>query len=268
MPTRDGAGVSLTRVIGQPSLRNLDPFIMLDEFRSDDAGAYIAGFPDHPHRGFETITVMYQGNMRHRDSTGNSGLITDGGIQWMTAGRGIIHSEMPEQTNGTMWGYQLWLNLPAKEKMRAQEYQDIQRTGIPVGRLKGDSHFRVVAGEVHGVKGAVRDRTTAPVLADVVLGESERFEVTLPKDHTAFVFVSEGELEMGRENTRVSKQQLAVTERGGTGLSLHALTPSRVLVVAGAPIGERIVQHGPFVMNSEEEIHQAIADYRSGRLAL
>ena len=268
MPTSDGAGVRLTRVIGQPALRNLDPFVLLDRFHSDDPGAYIAGFPDHPHRGFETVTVMLDGRMRHRDSRGNHGLITGGGAQWMTAGRGIVHSEMPEQERGLMSGFQLWVNLPAREKMSPQAYQDLAPARIAEERLdRNGSLLRVIAGRTGGVTGPVRQRPTEPLLLTARLEDDRPLELEVAAGHTAFVFVSAGEVAIGAEpGTSVSEGQLALLGPGNR-LRLRATNRrSEVLVAAGKPLHEPIVQRGPFVMNTEAEIEQAIADYRAGIL--
>ncbi|WNG20119.1 pirin family protein [Cystobacter fuscus] len=269
MPTSDGAGVRLTRVIGQPALRHLDPFLMLDRFHSDEPGAYLAGFPDHPHRGFETVTVMLEGRMRHRDSQGNSGLILGAGSQWMTAGRGIIHSEMPEQDRGLMSGFQLWLNLPAKEKLCPPYYQDLVPERLSEAKLSAaGSHVRLIAGGVSGLVGPVRERPTEPILFTLRLEDDQPFEVELPPEHTAFAFVHEGEVHLGPEGKpkTVRAGQLALL---GTGkrLRLRATNQrSAVLVAAGRPLREPIVQHGPFVMNTREEIRQAIEDYQNGVL--
>jgi redox-sensitive bicupin YhaK (pirin superfamily) len=269
MPTTDGAGVRLTRVIGQPALRNLDPFILLDRFHSDDPGAYIKGFPDHPHRGFETVTVMLEGRMRHRDSRGNQGLILGGGSQWMTAGRGIVHSEMPEQERGLMSGFQLWINLPAKEKMRPQEYQDLAPAALAEARLSSSGSLaRVIAGRANGLAGPVRDRVTEPVLLTLVLEDEQPFVLDLPEHHTAFAFVHQGAVELGDEGKapRVGAGTLALLGPGDT-LRLRAKGErAAVLIAAARPIGEPIVQRGPFVMNTEAEIQRAWDDYRAGVL--
>jgi redox-sensitive bicupin YhaK (pirin superfamily) len=268
IPTSDGAGVRLTRVIGQPALRHLDPFVMLDRFHSDDPGAYMAGFPDHPHRGFETVTVMLEGRMRHRDSRGNAGLITGGGAQWMTAGRGIVHSEMPEQERGLMSGFQLWVNLPAKEKMSPQFYQDLSPARITEEKLdRSGSVLRVIAGRTTGVQGPVRQRTTQPLLLTARLEDDRPLELEVAAGHTAFVFVSSGEVTIGAEaGTTVGQGNLALLGPGNR-LRLRATNRrSEVLVAAGKPLHEPIVQRGPFVMNTEAEIEQAIADYRAGIL--
>jgi redox-sensitive bicupin YhaK (pirin superfamily) len=268
MATSDGAGVRLKRVIGQPALRHLDPFLMLDRFHSDDPGAYIAGFPDHPHRGFETVTVMLAGRMRHRDSRGNAGLITGGGAQWMTAGRGIVHSEMPEQDRGLMSGFQLWVNLPAREKLCPQHYQDLPPSRLTEERLGNGSLLRVIAGRVNGAAGPVRERPTKPMLFTLALEDDRAFELELPAGHTAFVCVAGGEVSVGPDDqaTAVAEQHLAVLGAGNR-LRVRATNRrSQILVAAGRPLHEPIVQRGPFVMNTEAEIERAIADYRAGVL--
>jgi redox-sensitive bicupin YhaK (pirin superfamily) len=264
MATSDGAGVRLTRVIGQPRLRNLDPFLMLDRFHSDDPGAYIAGFPDHPHRGFETVTVMLDGRMRHKDSRGNEGLIRGGGIQWMTAGRGIVHSEMPEQERGLMSGFQLWVNLPASEKMTEPFYQDLQPERLAVAKLDGRGEARVVSGDLFGVKGPVRPRPAEPLLAHLSLGAGQKLEFPVPVGHTAFVFVNEGALTIGERAVR--RAELAVLEAGERVAFVAGAEGAQLLFAAGKPFGEPIVQHGPFVMNTREEIERAFYDYRRGTL--
>jgi redox-sensitive bicupin YhaK (pirin superfamily) len=268
MPTKDGAGVKLSRVIGQDVLRNLDPFILLDRFHSDEPGAYIRGFPDHPHRGFETVTVMLDGRMRHKDSRGKQGLITGGGSQWMTAGRGIIHSEMPEQDQGLMSGYQLWVNLPAKEKMCPQYYQDLAPSAIAESIIATASgRVRVISGDVNGLAGPVRTRPTQPIVATAVLEDDKFFEVDTPTEHAAFVFVGSGEIDVGAENaeTTVGMGRIAVLGPGER-IRLRARMRSDVLIAAGKPLQEPIVQRGPFVMNTEAEIERAWADYRAGKL--
>lgn len=267
--TRDGAGVELTRVIGQPALRNLDPFLLLDRFHSDDPGAYLQGFPDHPHRGFETVTVMLAGRMRHRDSRGNQGLIIGGGAQWMTAGRGIVHSEMPEQEQGLMSGFQLWVNLPANEKMCPQFYQDLPPAQLAEERLTpSGSLVRVIAGSVNGLVGPVRERPTQPILLSAALEDEHPFELDTPEGHTAFVFVASGRLEIGpaHASTPVSAGTIALLGPGNR-LRMRATSPgSQLLLAAARPLGEPIVQRGPFVMNTEAEIRRAFADHRAGVL--
>ncbi|HET6546492.1 MAG TPA: pirin family protein, partial [Rhodanobacteraceae bacterium] len=233
-PASDGAGVKLTRVIGQRDLDMLDPFLLLDEFRSDDAADYLAGFPDHPHRGFETVTYMLEGRMRHRDNQGNSGLLTAGSVQWMTAGRGIVHSEMPEQDDGRMWGFQLWVNLPASDKMTAPRYQDIAPERIPEIDPAPGVHARVIAGPLGGATGPVDAPATQAIYWDVHLDPAARFDAALPEGHNAFVYVYEGAVEVGPVDAarRVARGELAVLEHGD-GLSLAAgAEPARLLVVA------------------------------------
>ena len=269
VPTTDGAGVRLTRLIGQQALRHLDPFILLDRFHSDEPGAYIRGFPDHPHRGFETVTVMLSGRVRHRDSRGNHGLITGGGAQWMTAGRGIVHSEMPEQVEGFMSGFQLWVNLPAREKMCPQLYQDLQPAQLTEERLSpAGSKVRVIAGHEGGLVGPVRERPTQPMLMTLALEDERPCELETPAGHTAFAFVSSGEVEIGAEDRATTVHEGMLARLGpGDRLRIRARgTRSELLVAAGRPLGEPIVQRGPFVMNTEEEIRRAFEDYRAGVL--
>lgn len=267
IPTSDGDGVRLTRIIGQPFLRNLDPFLLLDRFHSDDPGAYIRGFPDHPHRGFETVTLMRAGRMRHRDSRGNQGLIAGGGAQWMTAGRGIVHSEMPEQEEGLMSGFQLWINLPASEKLCPPAYQDLGPSAIPSGTIaSAGSSITVVSGEVDGLVGPVRDRPTRPLLAFATLEDDRPVEFDTPEQHTAFVFVASGKVEIGRDVTRADEGTFAILGPGRRVAVRASDQRSEILLAAAMPLHEPIVQRGPFVMNTEEEIRRAFADYRSGIL--
>lgn len=262
-PTSDGAGVKLTRVLTNTLQRRLDPFLMLDAFGSDNPGDYIAGFPDHPHRGFETVTYMIAGRMRHRDSAGHEGLLSNGGVQWMTAGRGLVHSELPEQEEGAMEGFQLWLNLPAKDKMCAPGYRDIQSDAIPEFTHEGVT-ARVIAGESHGVRGAVQRPVTEPLYLDLHLEPGARFEQPLPAAHNAFVYVYRGAVEVGE--TAVPLQRMAVLKNQGDGVALRAgARGARALLIAGAPLNEPIAQYGPFVMNSNEQIFQAVEDFRAGR---
>jgi len=269
MPTTDGAGVRLSRVIGQPALPDLDPFVMLDRFHSDDPRDYIAGFPDHPHRGFETVTVMLAGFMRHKDSRGNSGLIAGGGAQWMTAGRGIVHSEMPEQEDGLMSGFQLWVNLPAKEKLCPQAYQDIAPSQIVTDRVGGAGEMRIIAGGTAGARlGPVRERPTQPLLLMLTLEDDHPFEFVVPRDHTAFAFVHRGDVHFGQDDhaTAVGESAIAVLTAGDFVRVRARSRRSAVLFAAGRPLREPIVKRGPFVMNSEAEIQRAFADYRAGVL--
>ncbi|MBL8699062.1 MAG: pirin family protein [Alphaproteobacteria bacterium] len=266
MPTSDGAGVKLLRVLTQNLQRRLDPFLMLDEFRSDDPGDYIAGFPDHPHRGFETVTYMIAGRMRHRDTTGGEGLLTAGGVQWMTAGRGLVHSELPEQEAGLMHGFQLWLNLPARDKMIAPGYRDIPATEIPETRI-GDATVRVVAGRCGAVAGAVTRPATEPLYLDVIFPAAGAAAPAIPAGHNAFVYCYEGALAVGARRQVLPKQAMAILDNGdgARGVRLAATGPARALVIAGRPLNEPIAQWGPFVMNTRAEIERAVDDYRSGR---
>jgi redox-sensitive bicupin YhaK (pirin superfamily) len=263
MATSDGAGVKLTRVLTQPLQRRLDPFLMLDAFGTDDPRDYIGGFPDHPHRGFETVTYMIAGRMRHRDSAGHEGLLQNGGVQWMTAGRGVVHSELPEQEDGRMEGFQLWLNLPARDKMSAPWYCDIQSDTIPELRTPEGVTARVIAGTSHGVAGAVQREATQPLYLDLHFDAGSRFAQVLPAGHNAFVYVYRGELQVG--GTAVPAQRMALLANRGDGVVLHADAPARALLIAGAPLNEPIAQHGPFVMNTQEEIFQAVKDFQAGR---
>jgi redox-sensitive bicupin YhaK (pirin superfamily) len=266
VPTSDGAGVKLTRVIGQPQLDSLDPFLLLDEFGSDSATDYIAGFPDHPHRGFETVTYMLDGRMRHRDNHGNSGLLESGSVQWMTAGRGIVHSEMPEQEHGLMRGFQLWVNLAAKDKMSQPRYQDIAPDKIPTTEPAPGVKVRVVAGEVFGARGPVDGIAIAPVYLDVTLQPGAKLSVPLPENHSAFAYVFEGDA-VGIGADTLGLRELGVLSNGD---SVELVVPgegkaARVLLVAGRPLNESIARYGPFVMNTPEQIVQAMQDYRAGR---
>ena len=270
-PTSDGAGVKLMRVLTQPLQRRLDPYLMLDAFGSDQPGDYIAGFPDHPHRGFETITYMLAGRMRHRDSAGNEGLLGDGGVQWMTAGRGVIHSELPEQTEGVMEGFQLWLNLHSADKMQAPGYRDIPSDQIPEYSEAG-VRVRVIAGASHGVAGAVQRPRTEPLYLDIHLDAGARFDQALPAGHNAFVYVYRGALRVGggAGETAVPAQRMAVLaqDAAADGVLLQAGdAPTRALLIAGAPLGEPIAQYGPFVMNTREQLMTAVEDFQAGRLA-
>ncbi len=265
--TSDGAGVKLTRVLTQDLQRRLDPFLMLDAFHSDDPNDYIAGFPDHPHRGFETVTYMIAGRMRHRDSAGHEGLLENGGVQWMTAGCGVIHSEMPEQQDGVMEGFQLWLNLPARAKMSPAWYRDFAAAEIPQFATTDGAEVRVIAGASHGVGGAVEREATEPLYLDVQLAPGARFAQALPADHNAFVYVYRGEASVA--GTRVAERNMAIlaNDPAADGVAVEAgEAGARVLVIAGRPLGEPIAQYGPFVMNTQEEIYAAVSDYREGRL--
>ena len=261
----DGAGVRINRVLTQPLQRRLDPFLMLDAFGSDKAGDYIAGFPEHPHRGFETVTYMLEGRMRHRDSAGHEGLVTNGGVQWMTAGRGVVHSEMPEQNEGLMEGFQLWLNLPAKDKMSAPWYRDIPSDAIPRFALADGGTVQVIAGSSHGVAGAVQRDVTQPLYLDIDLPAGATFEQPLPAGHNAFLYVFRGEVVV--EGKAVPQARMAILDnaQGADGVRIKATVPARLLLIAGRPLNEPIAQYGPFVMNTQAEIFQAVEDFRNGK---
>jgi redox-sensitive bicupin YhaK (pirin superfamily) len=263
--TSDGAGVKLTRVLTNHLQRRLDPFLMLDAFGTDNPDDYIGGFPDHPHRGFETVTYMISGRMRHRDSQGHEGLLSNGGVQWMTAGRGLIHSELPEQEDGVMEGFQLWLNLPAKDKMCDPGYRDIASSEIPSFMRDGVA-VRVIAGASHGVQGAVQREATQPLYLDLHFEAGASFEQALPSEHNAFVYAYRGSLVIG--DTALPTQRMAILKNEGDGVVLKAGPDgARALLIAGRPLKEPIAQYGPFVMNNNEQIFQAVEDFRAGRLA-
>jgi len=264
MDTADGAGVKLKRIIGQPALDMLDPFLLLDEFRSDQAGDYIAGFPEHPHRGFETVTYMLAGHMQHGDNHGNRGDLGPGSVQWMTAGRGILHSEMPQQENGLMWGFQLWVNLPAKDKMTEPRYQDIAPERIPVVRPAPGVEVRVVAGEFAGASSPVSGIATAPIYLDLSVQPDATIVVPLPEGHSAFAYVFEGEAAQVAGES-LARSELAVLTKGESVTIAGGDKPARVLLVAGQPLKEPVARYGPFVMNTPEQIHEAIADFRAGK---
>ncbi len=268
--TSDGAGVRIRRSLGQRQGVRLDPFLMLDEFGSEQAADYIAGFPSHPHRGFETVTYMLDGHMLHSDHLGNRGDLRSGDVQWMTAGRGIIHSEMPQQEQGLMRGFQLWLNLPAAEKMKPAGYRDIPAAQIPLVSLTGGGSAKVIAGsiEVAGERtdGPMQGLSTEPVYVDIELAPGERFEQPLPAGHNALLYLYEGELRVG-DGLRTLPRSAAGLLGDGERVVIEAgVNGAKVLLIAGKPLREPIAQWGPFVMNTSEEIEQTIRDYRDGRL--
>jgi redox-sensitive bicupin YhaK (pirin superfamily) len=263
MPTQDGAGVKLTRLVGTPQLPDLDPILMLDTFRSDNPNDYVAGFPEHPHRGFETVSYMIKGSIAHLDNHGGKGIVTDGGVQWMTAGRGVAHSEMPAQTNGQLFGFQLWLNLPAKEKMRNPWYADIPSSDIPVIDLGNGNSARLIVGDWNGVKGPGPDRAIQPFMADVTVAANGEVDVPVATGHNAFIYVFEGAAKFGE--VIVQKGELAVLSLGDKTRVGAAADGARLLVVAGKPLREPIAKYGPFVMNTADEIRKAIHDYQSGK---
>jgi hypothetical protein len=261
--TSDGAGVSLKRVIGGQALPQLDPFLLLDEFGSDDPEAYIAGFPDHPHRGFETVTYMLEGRMRHKDNKGHEGVLTSGAVQWMTAGRGLIHSEMPEQDKGLMRGFQLWVNLPARAKMSTPRYQEFPAASLPKIELAKGVRATVIAGEIGGTVGAVTGISVEPVYADIRLEPGATFDAPVPSGHAAFVHVFDGAADIAGQT--VTAGTLAVLGDGDR-ISLATDMGAALLLIAGRPINEPIARYGPFVMNTQDEIRQAFADFQAGRL--
>ncbi len=267
VPTSDGAGVRLTRVIGQPALRDLDPFLMLDEFGTDNPGDYIAGFPAHPHRGFETVTYMLDGRMRHQDNHGHEGVLVPGAVQWMTAGRGIVHSEMPEQQAGRMRGFQLWLNLPANRKMAAPAYQEFGPERIPVVSPGRGVHVKVIAGQLGPVIGPVVQPATEPTYLDVELDPRATFVHALAPGHAAFVYVFEGELIVGCGSsvTHLPPRTLGVLGPGAQVRLQSEAAAARAILVAGRPLQEPVARYGPFVMNTQEQLQQAVQDYQSGR---
>lgn len=265
--TSDGAGVKLTRVLTGKLQHRLDPFLMLDAFGSDNPDDYIAGFPDHPHRGFETVTYMLSGRMRHRDNAGHEGLLEQGGVQWMTAGRGIIHSEIPEQKDGVMEGFQLWLNLPAKRKMAEPWYRDISSQEIPEYVTTENVTVRVIAGMSNSVAGVVTREETEPLYLDIHMPADASFSTALPATHNAFIYVYRGTVTVG--DTLVESHRMGILSNTpqADGVTLTAMEDARLILIAGRPLNEPIVQYGPFVMNTQEEIHQAMDDFRNGHFA-
>jgi hypothetical protein len=269
VPTSDGAGVKLTRVIGQPALTELDPFLLLDEFGTDRADDYIAGFPDHPHRGFETVTYMLDGRMRHRDNHGHEGVLVPGSVQWMTAGRGIVHSEMPEQQEGRMRGFQLWLNLPAREKMTTPKYQEYGPERIPIATAAPGVTAKVIAGRVGEVTGPISQPATDPTYLDLAVADGAVYVHAVPDQHSAFLYVYEGALRVGESTVKAG--ELAVLGEGA-GIRLVGDSGgaaegnlSRAILAAGRPLREPVARYGPFVMNTREQIMQAVQDFERGR---
>ena len=272
LPTSDGAGVKLRRSLGSSQFARLDPFLMLDEFSSFDANDYIAGFPAHPHRGFETVTYLLDGHMLHEDHLGNQGDLKSGAVQWMSAGRGIIHSEMPQQEHGRMRGFQLWINLPAREKMKLASYRDIDPSEIPVASLPGGGRAKVIAGTLEAdgqpVPGPIQGLSTDPLYIDVELPAGATFTQPVPADYNAFMYVFEGSADAGAAGAvkRLGTHTAGVLASGNQVEVTAGPDGARFLLLAGRPLGEPVVQYGPFVMNTREEIEQAIRDYQSGEL--
>ncbi len=268
--TSDGAGVKLRRSIGQSEAARLDPFLMLDEFGTENPDDYIAGFPDHPHRGFETVTYMLDGHMLHQDHMGNRGDLKSGDVQWMTAGRGIIHSEMPQQSQGRMRGFQLWINLPAQEKMKPAGYRDIPSADIPVVALADDGRVKVIAGtlNVDGrvTPGPMQGLSTAPLYFDVELRAGSSFRHTIPDGHNAFLYTYEGAVSVGEPPRALPPRSAGILSDGSQVVVTAGDEGARFILLAGKPLREPVVQYGPFVMNTREEIEQAVRDYQAGRL--
>ncbi|MFL6601119.1 MAG: pirin family protein [Steroidobacteraceae bacterium] len=265
MPTSDGAGVKLRRVIGQPELAELDPFLMLDEFGTDSPDDYIAGFPEHPHRGFETVTYMLDGRMRHRDNHGHEGVLVPGSVQWMTAGRGIVHSEMPQQQEGRMRGFQLWLNLPARDKLTEPRYQEFGPERIPVATPAAGVRVKVIAGKVGAVNGPISQPATDPTYLDVALETGAGYLHELSQQHAAFIYVYEGAVRVGEQSV-VKTGELAVLGEGtAVRLAGAANETSRAILVAGKPLREPVARYGPFVMNTREQLIQAVEDFQQGK---
>jgi redox-sensitive bicupin YhaK (pirin superfamily) len=261
VPANDGAGVKLNRIIGAPEQGEADPFLLLDEIVSSDPRAYAAGFPNHPHRGFETITYVLSGQVRHRDNQGNEGVVQAGGAQWMTAARGVVHSEMPEQTDGHMHGFQLWLNLPSYEKMLDPAWRDIPATDIPAV-IFNNAEIRVLAGRYHGLKGPIASPTTQPFIADVELDPEAEVSLPIPENHAGFVYVFEGGVAVGQ--TLLNAGEAGFLTEGNAVTLTAGANKARALVITARPLNEPVVRYGPFVMNTHEEIKQALSDYRAG----
>lgn len=262
--TTDGGGFKLTRVFANELAERLDPFLMLDAFNSNDPDDYIAGFPNHPHRGFETVTYMLAGHMRHSDSAGNEGIIGSGGIQWMTAGSGVVHSEFPEQVAGRLAGFQIWVNLAAADKMQKPGYRDIEANAIPEFVSAEGVNGRVIAGHAEGLQGAVQRPKTDPLYVDLHLPAGSRYSLPLTSGYTAFLFVYSGQVEV--EGTLIPENRMALLDKKSPadGVTISTDRPARALLVAGKPLGEPIAQYGPFVMNTRAELHLAVRDYQAG----
>jgi redox-sensitive bicupin YhaK (pirin superfamily) len=265
VPASDGDGVRMTRIIGTPELNMLDPFLLLDAFGSDQPQDYIGGFPSHPHRGFETVTYLLAGRMRHKDNAGNEGVIEPGGVQWMTAGRGIVHSEMPEQENGLLMGFQLWVNLPARAKMTAPGYQEYPPAGVPLEVREDGTQVRVVAGTTSaGTTGAVRNDWVTPTYLDVTLPEGLEFEQSVGAGDNSFIYLIEGDLQVGEQGKPLAPRTLGILGAGSR-VSVRTAGGARFLLVSAQPLNEPVARGGPFVMNTREEITQAFDDYRHNR---
>ena len=265
-PATDGAGVNMTRIIGNQELNMLDPFLLLDAFESDQPDDYIGGFPSHPHRGFETVTYLLAGRMRHKDSAGNEGVIEPGGVQWMTAGRGIVHSEMPEQEDGLLMGFQLWVNLPASEKMSEPGYQEFPPSETPLEQRSDGTEIRVIAGMTsEGTRGVVNNDHVDPTYLDVTLPAGKTFEQHVNDGDNAFLFVIDGELSAGQQGTTLARRTFGILGPGGTVQVSAGDQAARFLLVSAKPLNEPVARGGPFVMNTREEIMQAFDDFQHNR---
>lgn len=264
--TSDGDGVNMTRLIGSQQINYLDPFLLLDAFGSDEPNDYIGGFPSHPHRGFETVTYLLAGKMRHKDNAGNEGVIEAGGVQWMTAGKGIVHSEMPEQEDGLLSGFQLWVNLPASNKMTDPAYQEFSEADVPVERWENGTEIRVITGKTEqGTEGPVKNTYVSPLFMDVSLQSGKAFEQKIDSHDNTLIYVIEGELSIGNEAQILSEKNMGILERGEQISVTSNATQSRFIVISAKPLNEPIARGGPFVMNTESEVQQAFSDYRNGR---
>ncbi|MGB1703010.1 MAG: pirin family protein [Cycloclasticus sp.] len=262
IPAMDGDGVKMTRIIGSPELNMLDPFLLLDAFETDEPTDYIGGFPDHPHRGFETVTYLLAGKMRHKDSAGHEGVIESGGVQWMTAGKGIVHSEIPEQENVLLQGFQLWVNLPASEKMQDPNYQEFPVNDIAIEKLANGTTTRVIAGTTdNGVTGPVKNEYVEPIYIDISLPEDQVFQQTVNKEDNTFLFIIDGDVSVGELNQTLTQKQMGVLSAGDK-VMVKANKESRFLLVSARPLNEPVARGGPFVMNTKAEILQAFEDYK------
>ena len=264
--TSDGAGVKLKRSIGTPEAEYIDPFLMLDEFGSENKDDYIAGFPPHPHRGIETVTYMLEGEFQHEDSIGSKGKMRSGDVQWMKTGRGIIHSEMPAMSGGKLLGFQLWINMPAKLKMNKPEYHYIKNNEL--GFYKDNEKIvKIIAGKFKNQKGPEKNHNVEPIFLHVVLNKNKEFNMDLPNGHNSFIYLLNGELKIGRKEHQKIKNSTLILLNNGSNLVVKSMERSEFLIIAGKPIGESIAWGWPFVMNTKEEIIQAVEDYKSGKFA-
>ena len=261
--TSDGAGVKLKRSIGTPAINYLDPFLLLDEFGSENKDDYMAGFPPHPHRGIETVTYMLEGKFEHKDSTGAKGIMSSGDVQWMKTGGGIIHSEMPAMANGKLHGFQLWVNMPAKLKMSKPEYIYLDAKQMKVYKDE-EKKIKIIAGKFKNYEGPIKGHNVEPIYFDIELREENEFKFDLPLNHNSFIYLVEGSIKIGKdEHQRIDGSSLIVLKKGKN-LNVKALKRSKFLLIAGKPIGEAIARGGPFVMNTKQEILQAMEDYNNG----